>query len=294
VARIKKKIIENHTYYYLEHSVRVKRKVKKKEVYLGKNIPKNIKEITETMLIDVRKEKWHALLSRIKDKYSNEAKHMPSSSRQKEIQTFTIRFTYDTQKIEGSRLSLRETADLLERGITPKGKPIQDVKEAEAHNKLFYEILGYKNALSLNTVLGWHRKLFQETKPDIAGKIRKNRVGISGSKFMPPLPVEIYPLLKEFFAWYDKNKDKLHAVELAALVHLKFVTIHPFADGNGRISRLMMNFILNRKGYPLINIPYDGRNSYYNALERAQINKKDEVFALWFMRRYLKIYTMYL
>ncbi|MBU4493217.1 MAG: Fic family protein, partial [Nanoarchaeota archaeon] len=80
----------------------------------------------------------------------------------------------------------------------------------------------------------------------------------------------------------------------AALVHLKFVTIHPFSDGNGRISRLIMNFVLNRHGYPLLNISYEKRTGYYNALERAQIKKQDNIFVQWFFRRYVKEYKRYL
>ena len=160
------------------------------------------------------------------------------------VSVFATRFTYDTQRIEGSTLSLRDTANLLERGVTPRNKPIGDIKEAEAHKKLFFQILVSEKDLSLKTILEWHKFLFQDTKSDIAGKIRENRVGIPGSKFIPPLSVEIYPLVRVFLSWYQKNREKTHPVELAALMHLKFVTIHPFGDGNGRISRLIMNFIL--------------------------------------------------
>ena len=179
---------------------------------------------------------------------------MPKSAREKEIETFTIQFTYDTQRIEGSTLTLRETADLLEKGITPKGKPIHDIKEAEAHRKIFLEMLNLKEDLSLP---------FEQTKPDVVGKIRNYRVRISGSKFQPPYPAEIYPILRDFIKWYQKSKNVLHPVELAGLVHFKFVTIHPFADGNGRISRLMMNFVLQKFECPFLNIPYKNRNSYY-------------------------------
>ncbi|MGI0023144.1 MAG: Fic family protein, partial [Nitrososphaeraceae archaeon] len=192
-----------------------------------------------------------------------------------------------SQRIEGSTLSLRDTSNLLERGITPKNKPIQDIKEAEAHKKLFYKILDYQKDLSYNTILEWHEFLFKETKPEVAGRIRKHKVGISGSKFSPPLPVQVHPLLMDFFKWYNKNMEKLHPVELAAIVHLKFVTIHPFGDGNGRISRLMMNFVLNKKEYPMFNISYEGRTSYYNALKRSQIKKEWNHFVLWFIKRYV-------
>lgn len=219
---------------------------------------------------------------------------MPKSAREKELQIFSIKFTYDTQRIEGSTLTHKETADLLERGITPKNKPLRDVEEAGAHRDIFYQIIKTGKELSLQAILDWHWSLFQITKPDIAGKLRKHPVGISGSKFVPPSPVEVYPMMSDFFKWYAKNKKILNPVELAALAHLKFVTVHPFADGNGRISRLIMNFILNRNGYPMLDIPYDGRNSYYNALERSNMEDDDGIFLKWLMKRYVKEYQRYL
>lgn len=294
MARVRRKRIGKHTYYYLEHSIRDNGKVRKRGIYLGKKLPENIEQIKAKLIAEILAEKWYPLLAQIKDNYVKESRSSPASIREKEIENFAIRFTYDTQKIEGSTLTLRETANLLERGMTPKDKPLEDVREAMAHKKLFHEMLASRKDLSLNAALEWHRKLFNETKPDIAGRIRKSRIGISGSKFVPPLPVEVYPMLREFFGWYSRNKNRLHPVELAALVHLKFVTIHPFADGNGRVSRLMMNFVLDRKGYPMLNIPYEGRNSYYRALERAQMKKGSNAFVLWFIRRYVKSHEEYL
>ena len=288
MVTVKKKKVGKQTYYYLEHSIRENSKVHKKQKYLGKKLPKNIKVLKERFIEYIRKEKWHKHLDKIKKEYNKERKKMPASAIEKEIKTFMIRFTYDTQKIEGSKLTLRETDNLLEKGITPKDKPIDDVKQAEAHKEIFYDMLKHKKDLSIQKTLEWHRKLLSTTKPDIAGKIREHRVAISGSKFMPPLPVEMYPLIKDFFKWYNKNKDKIHPVELAALIHLKFVTIHPFADGNGRISRLMMNFILNKHNFPMLNIKYEKRDSYYNALERSHIKKRDNIFLQWFIKRYIK------
>ncbi len=111
---------------------------------------------------------------------------------------------------------------------------------------------------------------------------------------MPPSPVEVLPMLTEFFQWYNKHKNRLHAVELAAIAHLKFVTIHPFGDGNGRISRLIMNFILYKKKYPMIDIPYLGRNSYHNALERSQVKGDGRIFLQWLIKRYIKEHKRYL
>jgi Fic family protein len=94
-----------------------------------------------------------------------------------------------------------------------------------------------------------------------------------------------------FFTWYNVNKKKLNPVELAALVHLKFVTIHPFGDGNGRSTRLMMNHVLNTYDYPLMDIDYTDRRSYYTALEKSQRKGDDLPFLQWFMKRYLKTHN---
>ncbi|HJT09679.1 MAG TPA: Fic family protein, partial [Candidatus Nitrosotalea sp.] len=237
---------------------------------------------------------WQTDAEKIKKNFAKEQKIMPRSAKEKQLQAFATRFTYDTQRIEGSTLTRRETANLLERGITPTNKPLRDVKEAEAHRDLFYEILKSENDLTLQMMLDWHWKLLHQTKSDIAGKIRKYPVAISGSKFLPPSSIEVFPMLTEFFQWYNKNKNKLHPLELAAIAHLKFVTIHPFGDGNGRVSRLIMNFILNKKDYPMLDIPYEDRNGYYNSLERSQLKEEERIFLQWFVKRYIKEHKRHL
>jgi Fic family protein len=285
---VTKKQVGTKTYYYLGHTYRSNGKVSKKEKYLGKEIPKNIEDLKKEFIFEIYKEKWFNIFEKIKENYKKEQKLMPQSAKEKEIETFMIKFTYDTQRIEGSKLTLKDTANLLEMGITPREKTVLDIKEAENHKKVFYDILKYEKDLSLQIVLYWHKKLFQETKEDIAGKIREHGVQISLSGFVPPHPAELQTLLKEFFDWYNQNKNKISPVELAALVHLKFVTIHPFSDGNGRISRLIMNFVLNKRGYPMMDIPYTKRTGYYNALERSQVKTEDHIFVQWFFKKYIE------
>jgi len=294
MATIKKKTIGKQTYYYLEHTIRKHGAIQKKETYLGKKIPKNIEDIKKQFLSDIYKEKWHSVLDKIKKGFLVEVKKIPASVESKQKAAFVIKFTYNTQRIEGSKLTLRETANLLEDGITPKNKPLKDVKEAEQHKKVFYEMIEYKKDINLQIVLYWHKGLFELTKVDIAGKIREYQVIISGSKFIPPLAVGVYPLLNDFFSWYERSKKTFHPVELAALVHLKIVTIHPFSDGNGRISRLLMNFILQRHGYPMLDIPYENRSSYYTALERSQVKLNESIFVQWFIKKYIKENKRYL
>jgi Fic family protein len=296
MVSIRKRVIGKQTYYYLVHSVRMNDVIEPRELYLGKTIPKNIDEIKHEFMHDIYSEKWFPLLDRIKESYYRQQKDMPTSARQKELEAFMINFTYHTQRIEGSTLSLQETAVLLQEGITPKNKPLPDALEAKAHKELFYEMLETKKDLTLQLVQDWHYKLLKDSKPDIAGKIRKKQVVIAGSRYVSPSPVEVFPMLRDLLRWYDRNKkgNKLHAVEFAALVHLKFVSIHPFHDGNGRISRLMMNYVLNQKGYPMFNVPYERRTSYYRALERAQLSKIDSIFVQWLIRNYIKLQRKYL
>lgn len=294
MVTVKKKVVGTRQYFYLQHTIRTAEGFEAREKYLGPELPANLDEVKRAFLAEISRERWYPLLEAIRSNYARELRTMSKSALEKNARFFATKFTYDTNRIEGSSLTYRETADLLERGLSPKSRPVADVKEAEAHDRVLSEVLEYRRDLSLQIILYWHKRLFAETKPAIAGKIRSDQVWISGSRFMPPSPAEVWLLIREFFRWYDRAKVSLHPVELAAAVHLRFVTIHPFTDGNGRVNRLLMNFVLKKHGYPLLDIPYGDRRSYYNALERSQIKKTDRVFIQWFIRKYLKEHARYI
>jgi Fic family protein len=294
MVSIKKRVLAGKARYYLHHSYRIDGKIRTREVYLGDRIPGDLERRKEDFIRGIFGEKWFVCFDRILRNYSRERKRTPKSALDEQTREFSVRYTYDTNRIEGSTLTFRETADLLVRGITPGSRPLGDVKEAEAHRDMFLEMLGCKKDISYQLILFWHRRLLERTRPDIAGRIRAHQVRISGSEFVPPSPVEVYPLLMEFMKWYHRAERKIHPVELAALVHLKFVTIHPFSDGNGRISRILMNFVLQRNGYPMLNITYKKRGGYYRALERAQTRREDIIFLNWFFKRYAKEFKMFI
>lgn len=294
MVTVKKRVVGTRQYFYLQHTIRTTGGYEAREKYLGPELPASLDEVKREFLAEISKERWYPLLEAVRSSYAKELQAMSKIAREKNARFFAVKFTYDTNRIEGSSLTYRETADLLERGLTPKSRPVADVKEAEAHDRVLKEALEYKRDLSLQIILHWHKRLFAETKPAIAGKIRTDQVWISGSRFMPPSPVEVWVLIREFFRWYDRAKASMHPVELAAAVHLRFVTIHPFTDGNGRVSRLLMNFVLKKHGYPLLDIPYGDRRSYYNALERSQVKESDWVFIQWFIRKYLKEHARYI
>ena len=111
MVTVRKKTLKGQTYYYLEHSIRNGKKIKKKEIYLGRKIPSDIEKIKKDFLNDIHKQRWYVDVDRIKQKFSKEQGLMPKSVRGKELENFVTQFTYDTQRIEGSTLTRRETAE---------------------------------------------------------------------------------------------------------------------------------------------------------------------------------------
>jgi Fic family protein len=279
------------TYFYLVHSYREDGKVRKIEKYLGRRMPSDLRRFERDLKGEILGRTWVPRLDRIGAEYREERARMPESAREKELTSFAVQFTYDTNRIEGSSLTLRETSDLLERGVTPSERPMADVTETIAHQRVFLAELKREASFDLPTLLRWHRDLFQETKPDIAGQVRTTGVRISGSKFIPPSPIELDFLLQDYFRWFRRVMNSIHPVVLASQVHLKLVTIHPFSDGNGRTSRLAMNLVLHRKGFPMLDIPYERRSGYYDALEASQVGENETPFLRWFLRRYLDAKT---
>ena len=276
------------TYYYLTHSYRQGGNVRKIERYLGTTKPLDVEPLKAELRNELFSQQLEPALARSRRMYVSNVRKMPKAIRRKELETFATQFTYDSNRIEGSSLTLRETALLLVDGVTPSNRPLTDVQETLAHQKVFLDALRRTPTLSLDSLLGWHSELFRTTKPWLAGKIRNYGVRIAGSNFVPPTPIELDFLLQDFFTWLKGAWKNLHPVLLAGLVHLKLVTIHPFGDGNGRVTRIAMNCVLYRKQYPMIDIPYSRRASYYRALEQSQLGKDDTAFTRWFLRRYLE------
>ncbi len=294
MATIKKRKVGKQAYYYVEHSFKADKKVKVLSKYIGKKIPYNIDEIKDDLEYEAMKLTVLSKIKSIKTNYQREQIKLPKAEKEKVIEDFLVHFIYDSSKIEGSSLSLNDTKWLFLHNITPKNKPIKDLKEAEGYREAFYSMLNFKGQLSLEIVKKWHAMMFKSTMGYIVGKIRAHKIMVTGSKVVFPHPEYVQKLLKDFFNWYKKEEKKLNPAELAALVHLKFVSIHPFSDGNGRISRLLANYILNKKGYPLINIKFSDRLAYYKNLEASQLNDRQKYFVRYFLKRYLNSNYRYL
>ena len=185
-----------------------------------------------------------------------------------------IEYTYDSNRIEGNTLTLHETDMVVNKGITIAGKGLKEHLEAINHKEaidFIKNIAQKKEPISERVLLDIHAIVLHSIDKDNAGKYRRVPVIISGSKHIPPQPYLLQPQMDELFQWYEANKDSMHPVVLAAQMHEKLVSVHPFIDWNGRTARLLMNLILMQHGYPIANIKGDNetRRRYYETLEEA-------------------------
>ena len=216
-------------------------------------------------------------------------------------QALELEYTFESNRIEGNTLTLRETDLVINEGLTVSGKSMREHLEAINHQ----EAIGYIKQLmernfSLNEreLLTIHNLILRGIIPEDAGRYRRVQVMIKGSTHMPSQPFIVPKEMEDYFIWFEENKNKLHPIILAAEMHERLVTIHPFIDGNGRTSRLIMNLILLQNGYVIANIKgdYDNRMNYYQALETAQTSNNKEDFLCFIaqiekqsLERYLSI-----
>jgi Fic family protein len=187
---------------------------------------------------------------------------------------FAIEMTYNSNAIEGNRLTLKETYLVISEGITVKGKSLKDHLEANDHYEaihFLYDLTEHdrKHTISEHLFRSLHQLVVQKTDSPNAGKYRHGDVMITGSTHKPPSAHELPHLMREFMVWIKSNAGKYHPVELAALAHHRLVFIHPFVDGNGRTARLFMNLLLMQRGYPLVTILKNDRKKYYDVLGKA-------------------------
>lgn len=202
---------------------------------------------------------------------------------EKVAQAFDIEYTYESNKIEGNTLTLQETALVIEKGLTIGGKSLNEHLEAinHAHAIGFIKELATQNEpITERDLLQIHQLILQGIDNLNAGKYRNVQVLISGAKHIPPQPFLVPKEMESLFIWYNENKDQLHPIELSAEMHERLVTIHPFIDGNGRTSRLLMNLILLQNGFPIAILKGDteSRLKYYGALETSQTENDKQPF----------------
>src|SRR5690606_9941096 len=196
---------------------------------------------------------------------------------------YRVEWTYNSNAIEGNTLSLIETKVVMEDGLTIGGKRLQEHFEVINHSEAISFIEDQVNRtepLDERTLKTIHHLILKNIDDENDGTYRSINVRISGSQHEPPHFLQVDNEMKNLFAWYEQEKDRLHPVELAALFHFKFVYIHPFADGNGRTARLLMNLILMSHGFPpaIVKAEDEQRLNYYETQEIASWKNEVQPF----------------
>jgi Fic family protein/plasmid maintenance system antidote protein VapI len=198
-------------------------------------------------------------------------------------QALELEYTFESNRIEGNSLTLRETDLVVNEGLTISGKSMREHLEAVNHAhaiEFVKELVNKKTPVTERTLLQIHNLILRGVDNENAGRYRTVQVMIKGSKHTPPQPFLVPKQMEEYFVWYQKNKKHLHPAILAAEMHEKLVTVHPFIDGNGRTARLLMNLILLQHGFVIANIKGDteSRMAYYDALEKVQTGQSNSLF----------------
>ncbi len=190
---------------------------------------------------------------------------------------YKIGLTWSSNALEGNTLTESETKVIIEDGLTIGGKPLRDHLEAYGHAEAFEWMMSMvqKKELTENDILKMHQLFYRKIDEENAGRYRKSKVFISGSRYPLPDPHKVPAMMKELIKNIIKNRNTEHPVITAAKAHLEFVFIHPFIDGNGRVARLIMNLILLQEGYNIALIPPVLRADYIASLEAAHNNDEE-------------------
>jgi len=271
--------------YYLSHSFREGGKVHKIRKYLGEELAQGVlkdrQEKAERLILEeiskyrVIKDPLRTQLSdeeiafiqNLQSKVDFKVSHLSEN----QWTVFSELFTYNTNAIEGSELNSKEVKEILDENKWPD-KSKADIAEAYGVNEALVFIRETKETFSIEIVKEIHKIIFKNSKP-FAGQLRKsgeevvirNSLGQTLHEGAPQ--TRVVSLLKELVEWYVEHKDKYPALVLAAVVHNQFENIHPFRDGNGRVGRLLLNYILLKHGLPPVNITLKNRREYYLTLQ---------------------------
>jgi Fic family protein len=277
--------------YYLVHSFRQGKKVRKIRRYLGTDLSaeklKQIREIAEKQILiraNAFKRINDPLLEVLSSEEINRIKELQEKQQFKvfhlsegQWKQFTELFTYNTNAIEGSELNQKEVKNVLEKNQWPRDKTKEDIAEALGVQKAIQFIRETKEHVSIELINKIHYIVFENSKP-YAGKLRAKGVEVvvrdrMGNVVHEGAPSEkISELLKELAEWYTKNQKKYPPILLASVVHNQFENIHPFEDGNGRVGRILMNNVLIKHRLPPVNIDFKRRKEYYQSLQEYEKN----------------------
>ena len=232
----------------------------------------------------------------------SELRPLPAEALKKIEEAFAIEYTYESNRIEGNTLTLQETELVVNEGVTIAGKSMREHLEAINHAEAIDYIKDFAKSeqeISERTIKEIHALVLHGINRENAGRYRTVPVMIAGSQHLPPQPYLIEKQMEDFILSFQQMEIQgVHPILIAAYLHDELVRIHPFIDGNGRTSRLLMNLYLLRIGYTLVSLKgsNDEKIAYYKALEASHTEKQPEVFQAFVaeaerssLKRYLSV-----
>ena len=263
---------------YLVFNKREKKKWIKKSKFIGTGILKKeeILKLREEFEKELKIEKIKLIkkeqaeeIENLKQVYLDKITNLSGEEFENFEKAFFTELTYNSNAIEGNSLTLAETSLVINKNLTPKGKELREIYEAKNHAKALKFIKEHSGEINELFILKLHSIILENISEKFAGRYRENPVRVIGSDFKFPAPDKAPQLVKNLVYWYNQNKKEMHPFELAVLFSCKLVSIHPFVDGNGRVSRLIINAILHKGKYPWINVYMKQREDYLKAIRKA-------------------------
>ncbi|MFZ2189387.1 MAG: Fic family protein [Candidatus Magasanikiibacteriota bacterium] len=300
MSQIYKKIIKNKPYFYLSERVLINGKYKKIQVYLGKTTPNNLVEYNKILVEKEKKVIKENLPKIFKFEKIFDAEQILklenlrlnwkyifnnlSDFKKEQLWTrYAVQFIFESNAIEGSKLSQQEVGAIIKKQYLNKSVEKREIKEVRNSILALKIIRDKKFVLNQHSIINLHKLLVDGL--DINTGFKKVDIVVNNKQTTPAGQVRME--MKKLLDWWKKNKkSKQHPLALAADFHQRFESIHPFEDGNGRIGRLLFNWILLQYGYPPILFLYQNRKLYFNALNQADEGRKNKWH--WFCIRVYK------
>jgi fido (protein-threonine AMPylation protein) len=304
---IVKRKIKGREYFFAEKSVRLPdRSVRKLSVSAGRKTPKIDELKLRKVFCDKEKNlfaNWAlkhlgfeypltqndiSQVERLKVDYKHVMKGIPKQRIRDLIDRFTVNFTYESNAIEGNSLTLKDVAIVIFEKETIPGKTLREIYETRNHRDAIELLFRKKIKMTHQLIIKVHKLFMRDIEEQLGYKKLPNFILGSPVKTSPP--EQVYDDMTELLQWHQKNSSKMHPLQLAALFHGRFLKIHPFADGNGRVARMLSNAILVNNGYPPIIVRKTNRTKYMGTL-RAFDSKHPENLVRFFLERYKRTFN---
>ncbi len=262
---------EGREYYYLEYPVKIDGRVKKYSKYLGREIPENVEELKKQFQFEINSARWSLVSQRAKEKRDSLISKMSKEELEQFHHDNALSFTANSLRIEGSALTQLELKRLVEDSVVPKWRKHDEIKMGLAHYEIVSNFHRNKPDFSFDLLVDWHWKLFRESKPAVAGLVKNKTDG------------QWIDDLEAIYKEYGENAD---GVLKAGVIHYAISRVAPFLEGNEIMARLAMNCILLTNDFPMLDIKFNERVRYENAIERS-IKKEDEKeFLKWYFLKF--------